>query len=95
MFDMLGITMLGQDIALLLKLSLQEGPRVLSKKLASELFLSPSEVSKSLYRSKMQDYSTGPTWRKGVNRSGLLEFLAHGMRYVFPPERGSMVRGIL
>jgi hypothetical protein len=39
--------MLGQDIAVLLKLSLQEGPRVLSKKLADELFLSTAEISKS------------------------------------------------
>jgi DNA-binding MarR family transcriptional regulator len=42
--------MLGQDIALLLKLCLLEGPRILSKKLSEELFLSPADVSKSLNR---------------------------------------------
>ena len=32
--------------------------------------------------------------KKRVNRTALMEFLSHGLRYVFPPERGSMVRGI-
>ena len=26
--------------------------------------------------------------------SGLMEFLSHGLRYAFPPVRGSMVRGV-
>jgi hypothetical protein len=86
--------MLGQDIALLLRLSLEEEPRILSKKLANELFLSPSEVSKSLYRCKDSGLLYWTALEKRVNRSGLLELLAHGMKYVFPPQRGSMVRGI-
>jgi hypothetical protein len=86
--------MLGQDIALLLKLSLQEGPRVLSKNLAGEMFLSPSDVSKSLYRCKSAGLLYWTDLEKRVNRTALLEFLTHGIRYVFPPERGAMVRGI-
>ena len=31
---------------------------------------------------------------KRVNRSALLEFLSHGLRYVFPPEKGTLTRGI-
>jgi hypothetical protein len=31
---------------------------------------------------------------KRVNRSALMEFLAHGLKYVFPPVKGSLVRGV-
>ncbi len=43
--------MQGQDIALLLKLAIQNELQVPSKDLAESLFISPSEVSKSLKRS--------------------------------------------
>ena len=86
--------MLGQDIAVLLKLSLQEGPRVLSKKLADELFLSTAEISKSLNRCKDSGLLYWSDLEKRVNRPALAEFLSHGMRYVFPPEKGGLVRGI-
>jgi Mn-dependent DtxR family transcriptional regulator len=42
--------MQGQDIALLLKLAIQNEPNVPSKELAASLFISPSEVSKALKR---------------------------------------------
>ena len=29
-----------------------------------------------------------------VNRSNLLEFVVHGVKYAFPPERGQVTRGI-
>lgn len=29
-----------------------------------------------------------------MNQTGLLEFLEHGLRYVFPPVMGSLVRGV-
>lgn len=44
--------MQGQDIALLLKLGLSSGKSALAKDLARDLYLSPSEVSKSLQRSR-------------------------------------------
>jgi hypothetical protein len=86
--------MLGQDIVILLKLALHEGPRVLSKELANELFLAPSEMSKALNRCRDAGLLYMSDYEKRVNRSALLEFLAHGMRYVFPPERGSLTRGL-
>jgi hypothetical protein len=86
--------MLGQDIAILLKLSLREQPRVLSKKLADELFISASEVSKSLSRCRDSGLLYWNDLEKRVNRLALMEFLAHGMRYVFPPQRSGLVRGI-
>lgn len=87
--------MQGQDIALLLKLAIQDGPRLQSKDLAKSLSISPSEVSKALKRCGDAGllHVAGP--EKRVNRSGLMEFLSHGLKYVFPPARGSMVRGVL
>jgi hypothetical protein len=86
--------MLGQDIALLLRLTLRPEPRVMSKKLASELFLSRAEISNSLQRCQTSGLLYLSDLEKRVNRPALLEFLAHGMRYAFPPERGGLVRGI-
>src|ERR1700689_3612210 len=86
--------MLGQDIALLLKICLLEGPRTLSKSLASELFLSPAEVSNSLNRCKESGLLYWSDLEKRVNRSALLDFLAYGLRHVFPPKRGALVRGV-
>lgn len=86
--------MQGQDIALLLRLAIQDEPELQSKNLAESLFISPSEVSKSLKRCVDAGllYVAGP--EKRVNRSGLMEFLSHGLKYAFPPARGSMARGV-
>lgn len=86
--------MLGQDIALLLKICLLESPRILSKTLADELFLPPGEVSKSLSRCTESGLIYWSDLEKRVNRSALLDFLAYGMRHVFPPKRGALVRGV-
>ncbi len=86
--------MLGKDIAVLLKLFLLEGPRILSKTLADELFLPPGEVSKSLNRCKESGLLYWSDLEKRVNRSALLDFLAYGLRHVFPPKRGALVRGV-
>jgi hypothetical protein len=51
-----------------------------------------AETSESLNRSRIAgliDYK-----KKKVNRQNLMEFLEHGVRYVFPQEPGTMVRGI-
>ena len=65
-----------------------------SKKLAESLFVSQSEVSKALKRCADAGLLHISGAEKRVNRSGLMEFLTHGMKYVFPPERGSMARGV-
>jgi hypothetical protein len=93
-FDTITTHMLGQDIPVLLKLCLLEGPRILSKKLSEELFLSPADVSKSLNRCKDSGLLYWSDLEKRVNRSALLDFLAYGMRHVFPPKRGALVRGV-
>jgi hypothetical protein len=86
--------MQGQDIALLLKLALHNELHVPSKSLAESLFISPSEVSKALRRCVEAGLLYIAGNEKRVNRPALMEFLAHGLKYVFPPVRGSMARGL-
>jgi hypothetical protein len=86
--------MQGQDVALLLKLAIQNEPRVASKDLAERLSISPSEVSKALKRCVESGLLYVAEGEKRVNRSALMQFLSHGMRYVFPPARGTMSRGV-
>jgi len=86
--------MQGQDIALLLKLAIQNEPAIQSKSLAEGLSISPSEVSKALKRCVDAGLVYIEDAEKRVNRTGLMEFLAHGLKYAFPPERGSMTRGV-
>jgi hypothetical protein len=86
--------MQGQDVALLLKLATLIKPTVPSKELAASLFISPSEVSKSLKRCVAAGLLYVSDLEKRVNGTALMEFLAHGLKYVFPPVRGSMVRGV-
>lgn len=86
--------MQGQDIALLLKLAIQNEPAVQSKSLAEGLSISPSEVSKALKRCADAGLVYLEGAEKRVNRTALMEFLSHGLKYAFPPQRGSMTRGI-
>jgi DNA-binding Lrp family transcriptional regulator len=86
--------MRGQDIAILLKLAILNAPQTPSKNLAESLSVSQSEVSKSLKRCADAGLIHISGADKRVNRSGLFEFLAHGLKYAFPPERGSMARGV-
>jgi hypothetical protein len=86
--------MQGQDIAILLKLAVQGDSQLQSKVLAESLFISPSEVSKSLKRCVEAGLLYMSSNEKRVNQSGLIEFLAHGLKYAFPAVRGSLVRGV-
>jgi hypothetical protein len=82
------------DIVVLLKLSLCEGERPTYLQLANELHLYPSEVYASVKRARSSHLLQGPELKDRLNRTGLLEFLLHGIRYAFPAERGAMTRGI-
>lgn len=86
--------MQGQDVALLLKLAIENEPGIQSKSLAEGLSISPSEISKALKRCADAGLVYIEGAGKRVNRTGLMEFLSHGLWYAFPPERGSMARGV-
>jgi hypothetical protein len=82
-----------QDILVLLKLSIEpERPTYLS--LAQQLHLYPSEVHASVKRARAAHLIQGPPDQERINRSGLLELLLHGLRYVFPVEKGALTRGV-
>lgn len=80
-----------QDIVVLLKLTGQQ-PGWTFEKVATELDLSPSAVHRSIDRAKQAGLYDAR--RKTVNRAALLEFLAHGARYVFPAVRQGEARGV-
>ena len=81
-----------QDVAILLKIIAQGKKQWQLSILSSSLFISLSEISESLNRSRIArliDYN-----KKHVNRESFMEFLEHGVKYVFPQEPGAIVRGI-
>lgn len=81
-----------QDIVVLLKLVVIGDSRWSYNSLANELAMSPAEVHAGIKRciaAKLFDQN-----RKVPIKSALQEFLAHGIKYAFPPDRGTLVRGI-
>jgi hypothetical protein len=83
-----------QDVVVLLKLSLLGEERPPYLKIANDMHMYPSEVYTSIKRARASQLLQGPEMKDRVNRSALLEFLLHGIRYAFPAETGSLTRGI-
>lgn len=81
-----------QDIVILLKIISVGESKWFAKDLAAALFISASEVSESLNRSRMAGLLH--TDKRSVYRQSLLEFLVHGIAYVFPVEPGGIHNGI-
>jgi hypothetical protein len=84
--------LLPQDVVVLAKLVSYKGERPPIAQVAGDLTLSPSQVHaslKRLERSRLIDAQTGRPLLKAVE-----EFLNHGVKYVFPVQRGEITRGI-
>lgn len=81
-----------QDIVILLKIMVLENSNWNQNSLAESLYISQSEVSKSLMRSKYAGFIDASGRR--VNKLALMEFLQYGIKYVFPQQPGALVRGI-
>jgi hypothetical protein len=81
------------DIVVLLKLSLKSG-RPPYLQMANELHLYPSEVYTSIKRARASHFLQGPELKDRLNRSALLEFLLHGIRFAFPTVKGALTRGV-
>ena len=81
-----------QDIVVLLKMISLGGKSWRITDLANQLFMSQSEVSEALNRCKIAGLTDES--KKKVFRDSLLEFLVHGLRYVFPEQPGALVKGI-
>jgi hypothetical protein len=83
-----------QDILVLLKLiavgrqSWAYGP------LAVELGMSPSEVHSAIKRAQHAELVNTHEGVTAPNVTNLEEFLIHGLKYAFKPDRGELTRGI-
>lgn len=83
-----------QDVVVLIKLLEYGAKRPPYAQLAKELLLSASEVHASVQRAKQARLMSGAEEHEIPNRSALREFLIHGLKYAFPPERGELTRGV-
>ena len=80
-----------QDIVVLLKIVSKKNSPWLMKELASELMISPSEISESINRSMIAGLISQD--KQTVNKLSLLDFLRYGFRYVYPQWPGGLTRG--
>lgn len=81
-----------QDIVVLLKMIALKDESWTSARLAAELKISASEISGALERCRIAKLVDN-TKRK-VNVLALEDFLVHGLKYVYPPQPGAIVRGV-
>ena len=86
-----------QDIFVALKLVAMASPRWTYVQLANELFMSASEINASIKRGikarLIADVDRDKLSPRPI-RKALEEFIIHGVKYAFPPDRGELVRGI-
>lgn len=84
------MTLRPQDVLVTLKLLSPGAPREYAR-LAESLSMSGSEVHAGIKRA-MAAGLVAPD--RVVNRTALLEFLVHGVKYAFASERGRVTRGM-
>jgi predicted transcriptional regulator len=80
------------DIVVLLKIAAKKDVPWLMKDLANELGISGSEISESLHRSSLAGLITKD--KQQLMKLSILDFLEHGLRYVYPQQPGAKVRGV-
>ena len=81
-----------QDVLIMLKLVVWKDPEWSYPALSHELSMSASEVHAGVKRAvaaRLMDMH-----RKIPNKSNLREFVIHGVKYAYPPDRGGLTRGI-
>ena len=81
-----------QDVVILLKIAAKGDKNWRMKDIATELGISGSEVSESFNRSILAGLLNSD--KQQLMKSALLEFLQHGLKYVFPQKPGALVRGM-
>ena len=80
------------DIVILLKIIASKQNQWFQIQIADSLFISQSEVSKSLNRLSYAGLCD-PKGKK-VMRMAFMELLQYGIKYVFPQQPGAIVRGV-
>ena len=81
-----------QDILILLKLVSLDDQGWSYASLAQDLSMSPSETHAGVKRA-VAAHLVNPQNNRPI-RSAIEEFLVHGVKYAFPPDRGGLTRGI-
>mgnify|MGYP006268975753 CR=1 FL=1 len=81
-----------QDIVILLKIITIHPKQWQYRDLAADLSISISEISDSLHRSHIAGLIDET--RRRVHRQSLMEFIEHGLHYVFPQIPGTLVTGM-
>ncbi len=81
-----------QDIVVLLKIISINNDDWRNIDIANAIGISPSEVSEALNRCKIARLIDSK--KRKVNINSFEEFLVYGLKYVFPTEPGSIVKGI-
>lgn len=84
--------MKGQDILVLFKMVVAKGRPWTYARMAEELKMSSSEVHAAVKRCTEAGLFNPHT--RQPHRRALQEFLAHGLRYVFPAQPGALVQGL-
>jgi len=83
-----------QDVYVALKIASVKTGRPPYSQLAADLMMSTSEVHASVNRARACHLLHEARLKDRPNFSALEEFLVHGLKYVFPPERGGLTRGV-
>jgi len=89
------MTLKPQDVVVALKLCTYRSRRPSFSQIALELAMSPSEVHAAVKRLQSSRLLHGSELSEKPNISALEEFLIHGLKYMFPVERGDVTRGVL
>ena len=83
-----------QDVVVVLKLLHYHGKRPPFSQIALDLAMSPSEVHAAVKRAEAARLLHGPALGGRPHLQALKEFLIHGIKYAFPPQRGGLSRGL-
>lgn len=93
MRDIRGQNMKPQDVLIILKILFWKQDRWTFEDIASSIFMSRSEVFQGVKRLELVRLLDPQTRRP--RKTLLLEFLLHGLKFVFPASIGQMTKGIL
>lgn len=75
----------------MLLMKLMVHPGMPQKNLAKELFISTAEVSHGMKRLRVSQFINQES---SVSKEAVIEFLIHGLKYIFPAEFGTLGAGV-
>lgn len=88
------ISLKPQDVVILLKFCEYNSTRPPYSVIADEVKISQAEVLNAVKRLRLSHLLEGKSANDRPILDSVEEFLIHGVKYAFPPKRGTIVRGI-